>query len=167
MAIRAEVFSALFLLCGVFFIQPQVDACSCLWAGPFLKVAPNCELVIRGRVSGYYGEDRNIKLAMDVEVIEVLRGKTQESELRIWGDDGMLCRPYVTQFPVGTEWILGLNGPGSKPGCTSNHAISICGQYWLQIKDGKVIGNIDNEKDQSSSQELSIDEFRTRYCGGY
>ncbi len=79
----------------------------------------------------------------------------------------MLRRPYVTQFPVGTEWIVGLNGPGSKPGCNSNHAISICGQYWLQIKDGRVIGNIDNEKDESSSQELSIDEFRTRYCSGY
>jgi len=162
MAIRIAMLPALFLLFSFFFIQPQVDACSCLWAGPFLKVAPKCELVIRGRVSGYYGEERNIRLAMDVEVLEVLRGKTQENELRIWGDDGMLCRPYVTRFPVGTEWILGLNGPGSKPGCTPDYAISICGQYWLQIKDGRVIGNIDNEKDQSSSQELSIDEFRRR-----
>ena len=116
---------------------------------------------------GYFGEERGIQLAMDVEVLEVLSGKTEQSQLRVWGDNGMLCRPSIAKFPVGTEWILGLNGPGSKPGFTPDYAISACGQYWLQIKDGKVIGNIDDGKDQNSSQEVSIDEFRRRYRGGY
>jgi hypothetical protein len=28
----------------------------------------------------------------------------------------MLCRENIEQFPVGSEWLLALNGPGNKPG---------------------------------------------------
>jgi hypothetical protein len=73
--------------------------------------------------------------------------------------------PEVTQFPIGTEWIFGLNGPGSKPGMTPDYAVSVCGQYWVQVVSGHVVGNIDDEKVQNASQQLPVDEFLGRYHG--
>lgn len=43
--------------------------------------------------------------------------------------DGMHCRPALESFPPGTEWILALNGPGSKHG--KGLAILHCGEYCL------------------------------------
>jgi hypothetical protein len=137
--------------------------CSCTWRGPFFVMAPQSELVILGRILGYYGEERGVKLAMDVEVIEIFQGKTDQRHIRVWGDNGMLCRPYVTQFPTGTEWVLALNSPGSKPGYSDGYAISICGTFYLQLDGGQVLGNIDNEKDRKTYQAWPLDKFRRCY----
>jgi len=149
---------------GVFQLGVEASACSCNWNGPFRKVAPQSEVVIRGTVTGYHGEQRGVPLAMDVEVLEIIKGNTNQRRVRIWGDNGWLCRPSVTHFPVGTEWILALNGPGSKPGATPGYyAMSICGQFWLKVIDGRVIGNFDNAQDWQASQELSLEEFRRSF----
>ncbi len=44
-----------FLLAG----DPDVAlACSCGWNGPFLVVAPQSRMVVRGKVQGYHGKGR-------------------------------------------------------------------------------------------------------------
>lgn len=139
-------------------------ACSCDWNGPFFKMAPLSALVVRGKVIGYHGEARGMKLAMDVEVLDVFTGQYNEPEIRIWGGDGMLCLPNVEEFPIGTEWILSLNGPGSKPGFDKGYAISsMCGTFSLRVDKGTVVGNIDNERDREAYQAWPLDEFRKRY----
>ena len=160
-----RILFAMFFLAGLIQAE-EVSSCSCYWMGPFMKMAPQSPLVIRGIILGYHGEERGIPLAMDVRVLEVLRGKTEQSQIRVWGGKGWLCRPEVTQFPVGTEWILALNGPGSKPGVDPGPAISVCGEFWLKVADGKVIGNIDNTVDQKASQEMALKEFRTKLANG-
>jgi len=141
----------------------DVDACSCVWRGPFLSVAPLAEGIVRAQVLGYHGRERGIDLAMDVEVLEVLSGPFSAGRLRIWGGNGMLCRPEVNQFPPGSEWILALNGPGSKPAYNGQGlALSICGTYWLEVRDGQVLGNLDHKRDRKAYRSLPLTEFRTR-----
>jgi hypothetical protein len=138
-------------------------ACSCVWRGPFLSVAPLAEGVVRARVLGYHGRERGIDLAMDVDVLEVLTGSYSVGPLRVWGDNGMLCRPEVSQFPPGSEWILALNGPGSKPAYGGHGiALSACGTYWLEVKDGRVLGNLDDGRDRKAYRSVPLAEFRTR-----
>ncbi|MCX5810046.1 MAG: hypothetical protein NTX36_11870 [Proteobacteria bacterium] len=161
-----KIMIAVILLCVVSCTGMDVYACSCSWGGPFFKVAPQAEFVIKGKIMSYHGEEKGIKQAMDVEVLEVLKGTCHQKNIRIWGGKGWLCRPDVTQFPVGTEWILGINGPGSKPGIEGGYAISICGQYWLQVVNGVVVGNIDNEQEREFSQELPLEEFKKRFRNG-
>ena len=105
-------------------------ACTCVWGGPFTKVALGTELIVLVEVQSYY------RHAMDVQVIEVLKGAKTPPAMRIWGDTGALCRPYVTAFPRGTRWIFAL-----KPS-TEGYAISVCGDYWLRVDGDQVVGRI-------------------------
>ena len=109
--------------------------CSCVWAGPFTKVALRADLVVLGEVRAYR------RHGMDVAVLEVLRGTETRPVIRVWGDTGALCRPYVTGFPRGTRWLLGVQGArGSEaPG---DYAISVCGEYWLEARDQQAVGRI-------------------------
>jgi hypothetical protein len=137
-------------------------ACSCVWRGPFLTVAPSAPLIVRATVLGHHGKRGTEPLAMDLQVLETLRGESPGSPLRVWGDDGMLCRPYVSRFPVGTEWVLGLDGPGSKSGMSPGHAISVCGRYWLEVRGDTLLGNLDRPDSMDAVQSMSLDRFRAR-----
>ena len=91
-------------------------------------------------------------------VLETLKGGLLDSGLVIQMGDGMHCRPEVKDFPPGSEWILALNGPGSKPG--NGLAISHCGEYWLRIENGEVVGSIDGT--QGQVKRMPMPEFRLR-----
>ena len=138
-------------------------ACSCAWAGSFLTVAPRAPLVVRARVLSYHGERAGLPLAMDLAVVAVLRGELKEERIRVWGDNGMLCRPPVTTFPIGSEWLLALDGPGSKPGMTPDHSISACGRYWLELRDTATVrGNIADDVDMDAVEEMALGELVSR-----
>ena len=107
-------------------------ACRCIWGGPFTKVALATELVVLADVKSY---ERH---GMDVAVVEVLRGKEDRRTIRVWGDNGALCRPYVGTFPRDTRWILALQRePGS-----GDYAISGCGAFWLAVKGDQAVGRV-------------------------
>ncbi len=151
-------------------------ACTCVpVANPFLKVAPKSVLVIRGNILRHTGEGET-KTEMDVEVLETLAGETSEKVINVSGDSGNQCRSYVSRFPVGTEWILALE-PATKgasevdaymlPGPDKgDYAISNCGAYWLEVKDGKAKGNIDidNYDRRHESQEIRLEKLRRRFA---
>ncbi len=123
-------------------------ACRCLWAGPFTKVALGTDLVVLAEVRSY---DRN---SMDVTVIEVLRGEEERRALRIWGDDGALCRPYVTLFPRGTRWIFALERertPGSR-----DYAISGCGAFWLEVRGNQAMGSVTTAVRDGSGESVAL-----------
>jgi hypothetical protein len=65
-------------------------ACTCMWAGPFTRVALQTDLVVLAEVRGYH------RHGMDVVVLEVLKGREPRPIMRIWGDTGAACCPYVT-----------------------------------------------------------------------
>ncbi len=131
---------------AIIVIPGESAACSCSWAGPFLRVAGNAPVIVRVRVLDYHGRNREVDLAMDVEVAEVLRGEVAAKQLRIWGDNGALCRPYVSGFPRGTEWILAIGrlqtdrrDPGAAPG---DYFINGCGAYWVRVEGDNAAGHI-------------------------
>jgi hypothetical protein len=144
-------------------------ACTCgSVADPFLKVAPRSVLVVRVKILRHTGSGQ-IKTEMYVKVLETLAGKTTKNVISVSGDTGNLCRPYVSVFPVGTEWVLALHAANKDSGLMreadkGDYAISICGAYWLKVKDGKVIGNvdIDDHERKYPSQEITLKDLRRR-----
>jgi hypothetical protein len=109
-------------------------ACTCAWVGPFTKMALGADLVVLAEVRGYQ------RHGMDVTVLEVLRGREPRRTIRVWGDTGALCRPYVTSFPVGTRWILAVSRSRT-PG-EGDYAIAFCGEHWLQVRGEQAVGRI-------------------------
>ena len=117
-------------------------ACTCSWTGPLLRVAPASDLIVRGKVLAHFDRSRGVNRAMDVEVYEVLKGSLKGRRVRIWGDDGAQCRPYVAGFPVGTEWIFAVSRRRGEP----DYAISVCGEYWAHVEGELVIGRLASTK---------------------
>ncbi len=137
-----KIIAALFLFFVAFssLIPSSAGACSCVWKGSFLTVSRDAPLVVIGKIIRHHpGKSPT----MDVHVLETLKGGILDSGMVLQMGDGMHCRPTIDLFPTGTEWILAVNGQGSKPG--SGLAISHCGEYWLKVENNYVIGSIDGD----------------------
>lgn len=141
-------------LCFLVFPLSAVS-CSCTWRGPFLAVARDAPLVIHG---GVVRHDPGEPPTMVVRVIETLKGGILDSGLIVQMGNGMLCRPTPEGFPPGSEWILALNGSGSEPG--RGPALSLCGEYWLRVDNGEVIGRIDGT--QSQVKRIPLGELKNK-----
>jgi len=150
---------ALVVLLAILGLPKSAFACSCMWAGPFSKVAPGKELIVLGEVMDHY------KNSMEVQIIEVVKGTEERKTIRIWGDTGALCRPYVAHFPIATRWLLAVfplpektaetrpswQGFASPPG-RREYAISVCGEFWLEVRGDRAVGRI-TVKDYSNFLE--------------
>ncbi len=156
--------SSIIIGLSVFLLTPTAYASSCLKSDrSFVQSAKQSQLAVRGKVIKYQWskDDREQKgrlRAMIVEVKEVLKGVTKLAKVTVWGDNGMQTRPYVTQFPIGTEWVLAL----SKDRWTQKGelAISVCGEYWLQVKGNNVVGKVTDGKIKAKLQVISLPNLR-------
>ena len=136
----------------------DASACSCIWSGPLLTVAPRTELVVRATVLSYHAS------AMDVGVIEVLKGVSNSSRIRVWEDNGEQCRPYVSRFPIGTVWILAVvSNPEPESAPAADYAISACGEYWARVENGNAIGRLSTPQYPGDKPEvMSLTDLRER-----
>ncbi|WP_103865908.1 hypothetical protein [Aquimarina sp. I32.4] len=55
------------------------------------------------------GEIVKMPLAIKVEVVKKYKGKDTRKIIQIWGDDGMLCRPYIAYFKIGKHYLIAPN----------------------------------------------------------
>ena len=139
-------------------VTTPASACSCSWRGPFLAVAPGTPLVVRGQVLRHH---HGPMPAMDILVLETLTGGLFDSGLRVQMGDGMHCRPEMERFPVGSQWVIALNGPGAKPG--SGLALSDCGEYFVRVENGEVVGSLDGGQGETKRMPLTELRLRLRY----
>ena len=151
--------SACWILCVLMLVRVDVLTCTCVWGGPFLTVGAREGLIVRATVLSYSAH------AMEVEVHETFKGDASAARIRIWGDTGALCRPYVTKFPVGTEWVFAV---GTNPDRAEGaYAINGCGEYAVKVEKDRVSGLLLSGSTPSSSPEtMSLDELRNRLKGG-
>ena len=111
-------------------------------------MAHNSALVIECRVLKYGPKlsfAKNFYESMTIEVIHVIKGKYSDKTLKILGDPGHLCRPYVTSegFPIGEHFLFALPASEKNP-----QALSVCGEYYIHKK-----GN---------TLSLSLEDFKKR-----
>lgn len=133
--------------------------------GPFAAMARQSPLVVRGVVRRHGGTSRVGPRWLNVEIVETFKGTVAGGRITVFGGDGMLCRPEVSRFPVGSEWVFALNSPGSKPGVEGGWALSICGTHWLEVRGTHVIGNLDDDLDETTVQRVTLSDFRGKLAG--
>jgi len=163
-----------FLLLLALAVRPEsVLACSCLDSGPFSKVAPGADLVVVGEVVSHHEN------SMQVEVVQVLKGEETRKRLTFWGDNGMQCRPYVSQFPEKTRWVFAVSLHKGAQGDLSNlekplpewaakppfYVISVCGSYWLEVRGEDAYGRINRERDQGE-EAIPVHELQRWFEAG-
>ncbi|WP_104734378.1 hypothetical protein [Hanstruepera ponticola] len=100
----------LFILILMFSIQSFACSCECNWDCRFGAVSDNQEFVALIKVIEYtdYLEHRNEKFpySITVEIIKKYKGSESRKRIKIWGDNGMLCRPYIEEFKVGKYYLI-------------------------------------------------------------
>jgi hypothetical protein len=144
-----KIFLVFFLV-----ISSQARACECLWQGSFSKSHRQSDLIISGEViasRGNYADVSVNKIHFDRE----LNNKEFNTQVRIWGDNGKLCRPKIENFPIGTQWVMALkkitqpipggfnpNTPNISYGRINDYYLSKCGANWLNLSEGVVTGNL-------------------------
>lgn len=136
-------------------------ACTCMWGGPLLKVGPHAEVVVRGKVLRHVERGNGVNLAMEVEVYEVLKGRLETRTVKIWGDNGAQCSPYVKSFTVGTEWIFAI---ARRTGAT-DYRISVCGEYWAKVNGETVTGRLNSPTppgETDAPERMSLREVREK-----
>ena len=121
-------------------------SCDCVSIGPFVKTIKSADIIVSGKVISYDFRKRSFYL----EVQRVFRGNIKKNKIRVWGDIGNLCRPYVTEFKLNNAYVLNIYTPTSKFDKAGRHkyAISICGVNWLHRDNSTVTGMIFNEKEE-------------------
>jgi hypothetical protein len=142
-------------------------ACDCGSNGEFLKVAPKSQLVALVKVKKYLTfkkiYDEQTPMSMEVEVISIYKGKEKRKILKIWGDNGNLCRPYLSQFKTGEYYIIaftkgsdGTQGHVHDDERITDYTISICGNYWLRvdIKSQKAFGSVTDKISEITIKDL-------------
>ena len=115
-------------------------ACSCFGPVSFCEVIDQGgeELVV---LSGKKLND--IGHGMEIEVNRVFRGKESRHKVMVWGDNGILCRLYTSQFEIGEELILALhkidtenNGIwGIEGEEIGDYTLSVCGLYYAKCDE--------------------------------
>jgi hypothetical protein len=91
-------------------------ACSCLfsWNDSFSKTARNSELIALVKIISFdeflereiMGFEGKMPYAMTVEVIKKYKGKESRKRIKILGDNGMLCRPYLAEFKINDLYLI-------------------------------------------------------------
>jgi hypothetical protein len=67
-------------------------------------------------------------MSMEVEIVKVYYGQETRKTVTVWGDNGNLCRPYLSIFKSDNYYVVHLNKTQKKiPRIMQFH----CGDYWL------------------------------------
>lgn len=149
--------------------------CTCKVEGNFLKMSKNVDLVAVVEVTGYGDSivvdlgDKDFPTVQRPEtiifnVVKIIKGSDDRKELRVFGDDGQLCRPSIRDFTIGKYHVIGLYK------CKNNkrisgvletpdyYSISICGQYSINYSPTeKIVSGVINKKKKVTT--MTLDEL--------
>ena len=165
---KIKIILSIFLLT----IGHSIFACDCESQGDFFKVASKTKLVALVKITRYLTfdviDDVKTPISMEVEIIEIYKGKESRKKVIVWGDNGFLCRPYLSRFDEGKHYIIAFNETSSKPKKSEEiekpmeYSISICGEYWLNIDLKKQIatGSLTKKKINFKAFKRKIKNYR-------
>ncbi len=173
MRVKLLIFAVpLVLLTITYYVYP----CTCRWTGPFFKVAHRAALIALIKVDNYveFYEDRRFRkeqqkkfpLAMEVEIIDIFRGEENRKKVKVWGDNGQLCRPYINKFKMGSTWVIALfngeKGTAHKHEKSDDYYVSICGEYYVQVRNDSVFGLLTKEEYSKQPEATTFKDFKQK-----
>jgi hypothetical protein len=106
--------------------------------------------------------------SVDLKIDRILRGEPHSDEIRVWLDDGNLCRAEAGSFALQSQWVMALdrieqlppggfnpNTPNISFGRVGDYSLSRCGGYWLRQSENLVTGNLSGGPRWEMSPKMS------------
>ncbi|MBZ0246361.1 MAG: hypothetical protein K8H85_10465 [Cyclobacteriaceae bacterium] len=166
----------LLLTIGAILIWTAGQSCSCNYMGNFLKVKDNVEVIAIIKVNKYNDyfpltgaappDTINQPLSATFEIVEILKGQEKRETIKVFGDHGADCRPYINTFEIDKYYVVGLikcvdteRRFGIRE-TKDDYQVIVCGEYWLDYNpsSGMVTGLIKDKKKRKIS--LRLDDFK-------
>lgn len=131
-------------------------ACTCIGASPLIQIVESgsADYLLRVRVDSYDRAVNGYPQSMQVSVLEELSGDLDEELTTVYGDTGMSCSPFVTEYAVGKEWVL----PVMKAENNSNYYIAACAPK-VSVEGNDIVGLASTRSDLVSLR-MSLAEFK-------
>jgi len=104
----------IFISIFLFSIQSFACSCECNWGCSFSSISDGQNFVALVKVVEYTdfledsieGYENKMPYSMTVEIITKYKGSESKKRIKIWRDNGMLCRPYIANFEVGKYYLI-------------------------------------------------------------
>ena len=150
------------ILLILFFSSLKTLACSCECKGDcsFSAISNSSSFVALVKVLEYSDfEDKEtagikvkMPLSMTVEVIDKYLGSETRRKIKIWGDNGVLCRPYISNFEIGNYYLIApsIINKNSDYGAINDYDFFSCWTDYMEVDFKKKIayGNYSKTKNQ-------------------
>ena len=143
-------------------------ACDCECDGDcsFRGVSNGMEFVALIKVLEYsnfldyeiHGYIKKMPFSMTVEVIKKYKGAESRKRIKIWGDDGVQCRPYIANLKIGKYYLIAptLIKKDSELEKKGDYDFFSCWTDYLSVDYDKKMAFGDYEKRKS---EISLAKF--------
>ena len=151
-----------FALFGLLFLGITASACTCAYSTPWCESVQwsKPDIVVKGLVYSFDEEAAYIK------IIETLEGTPNAALIKVPYGNGALCYGGLSSAYLNNTYIFALNVVTASDTLFSEYTnfkigdyyFSLCGEYVLEVKNGKVIGNI-----FADIREMDYEDFITSY----
>ena len=156
------------LLLTMMLVSFSSFACDCECEGDcsFSGVSSGMEFVALIKVVEYSdfldyeidGYDKKMPFSMTVEIVKKYKGNESRKRIKIWGDDGAQCRPYIANFEVGKYYLIAptLITENSELGKKYDYDFFSCWTDYLTVDydTGIVYGEYSKQRNKISLKEL-------------
>ncbi|MDT0556215.1 hypothetical protein [Patiriisocius hiemis] len=159
------------LIIFVLLISIKSFACSCECTGDcsFSAISDNQNFVALIKVIEYtdfledeiYGYDGKMPYSMTVEIVKKYKGSESKKRIKIWGDNGILCRPYISNFEVGKYYLIApsIIENDSQTGKANDYDFFACWTDYLEVDYEKQIAY---GKYSWWRKEISLEKFERK-----
>lgn len=149
----------------------DLSACSCSqpWNDSFSLTAERAKLVALVKVISFdeyldndvIGYDKSMPYSMTVEIIKKYRGIESRKRIRILGDNGMLCRPYLDTFEINSYYLVAPNSLSNS--LDTKYEFFVCNTTFLEVD---IESNIAYGNYSMIRSEINLDTFESKLKNG-
>jgi len=146
-------------------------ACSCFssWNDSFSKTAKTSDFVALVKVlsfdsyleSEYSDVEKKIPYSMTVEIIKKYKGEENRDRITIYGDNGMLCRPYLTDFEINGYYLISPNPLNDS--LNTEYDFFACRTEYLEVD---IESNKAHGKYSMIRYQINLDAFESKLENG-
>lgn len=132
----------------------QVYACDCIWGGNFFELVKSSEVVVKVKIIGHEKLENSFNEVLVAKVIKVFKGVNVADTIKLRGDDGRSCSPYVSYFKQNKQYFLQYNKDENDIPFLYN-----CGEYYLTITNHYVESEKGLSNTLSKIGKIEVEKF--------